>query len=932
MRTYVHATFLLISFIPLAISQLTQNQETAMKSLSVNLNSSLWNTTDSNPCNWNRVNCTQNSITHLNLSGLGLSTNPFLIEICQLDSLQSLDLSQNLLTSVPHAFFTACGERSNLKSLNLSMNMLNGSLPPLQGSVSLETLDLSFNFLGGNITSQLHDLVGIKSLNLSFNSFIGPIPHLLGKSMGLEELRLSGNYFEGAIPEEIFRYRKLRLLCLSFNRLEGSVSNKLGELSKLEILLLSSNNFSGRIPESLLQIKKLSRFRARQNRFTGPIPRGILEYVEVLDLSYNSLSGTIPSDLLSSPNLWFGDLSYNSLGGPIPVNLSKSLLRLRLGGNSLIGSIPPSVGNLSDLMFLEMDGNMLTGAIPLELGKCRNLMLLNLGQNQLQGLIPKELSNLQQLEVMKLDRNELRGEIPNEISQLKSLMMLNLGWNSLTGAIPSAFSNLTDLSILNLEGNQLNGSIPNIFSKSKLLLELLLGNNNLSGEIPRMPSSLRIALNLSSNHFHGPIPVSLKGLSNLEVLDLSDNEFTGEVPQFLTVLQCLTILVLSNNQLSGTLPQFNRWVNVVTTGNDNLIRNPTIDSSKGKATAILLIAVAVAGAILGLGAVAVIFVLIPRRSNRIDDENIQSGEDHQRVIDRHLITRDSNHCSSINFTRAMEAVSNPANIFLKSGFSTYYKAIMPCGMSYSVKKLDWSDNIFQLGSHERFRQELGIVGGLSSSRVMAPLAYVLTADSAYLFYEHAHKGTLFDFLHKKLGDVLDWPCRHSIALGVAQGLAFLHGCIDPVLLLDLSTKTILLKSMNEPQIADVELFKVIDPSKSTASLSTIAGSVGYIPPEYAYTMRVTMPGNVYSFGVILLELLTGKPPVSGETELAKWVLSNSVQNDAWEQILDSSISKTSLVVRSQMLSVLKVALCCVSTSPDARPIMKNVVRMLLNAR
>ncbi|KAL0369197.1 UNVERIFIED_CONTAM: Leucine-rich repeat receptor-like tyrosine-protein kinase PXC3 [Sesamum calycinum] len=254
----------------------------------------------------------------------------------------------------------------------------------------------------------------------------------------------------------------------------------------------------------------------------------------------------------------------------------------------------------------------------------------------------------------------------------------------------------------------------------------------------------------------------------------------------------------------------------------------------------------------------------------------------------------------------MKAVADPSNIMLKTRFSTYYKAMMPSGVSYFVKKLNWSDKIFQLGSHEKFGEELEVLGKLCNSNVMIPLAYVLTVDSAYLFYDFAPKGTLSNVLHYRRGSTLDWASRYSIAIGVSQVL-------------------------NEPQVGDIELCKVIDPLKSTSNLSTVAGSVGYIPPEYAYTMRVTAAGNVYSFGVVLLELLTGKPAVSGGTELAKWVLSNSKQQNKWDQILDVSVSKTSPAVRSQMLAVLKVALACVSVSPESRPKMKSVLRMLLNA-
>ncbi|GKC42404.1 leucine-rich repeat receptor-like tyrosine-protein kinase PXC3 [Tanacetum coccineum] len=234
--------------------------------------------------------------------------------------------------------------------------------------------------------------------------------------------------------------------------------------------------------------------------------------------------------------------------------------------------------------------------------------------------------------------------------------------------------------------------------------------------------------------------------------------------------------------------------------------------------------------------------------------------------------------------------------------------------------------IFQLGTHDLFETELEILGRLTNSSVMIPLAYTLTSRSAYLFYEFTDKGSLFDVLHGSMGRGLDWTNRYSIALGVANGLAFLHGYASgPITLLDLSSKVVMLKSLNEPQIGDIELSKVIDPSKSTGNLSAVAGSVGYVPPEYAYTMRVTMAGNVYSFGVILLELLTGKTAVSEGSELAKWVLSKSKQNDNLDQILDSTVSRTSPATRDQMLA-------CVSESPEARPEMRSVLCMLLDVR
>ncbi|RWW59522.1 hypothetical protein BHE74_00033534 [Ensete ventricosum] len=918
------------------------------RSLHSSFSDATWNTSDPNPCRWRGVKCSASGnssvVKSLDLSRVGLSTAPnssstagFFDLLCRLDSLESLDLSGNAFTSIPGGFFFAnCSVSHGLKSLDLSSNMLHGDLPNFSGFTSLETLDLSHNNLRGAVDSQLDGLARLKSLNLSVNSFTGGMP-ALGKSQGLEELVLSANSFDGQIPSDIGGHRNLTLLDLSQNDLSGSTPDGIGNLFKLETLLLSSNSLGGLIPRSLSDITSLSRFAANQNRFIGSIPSGITKYVRVLDLSYNNLGGEIPADLLSSPNLVSVDLTNNNLRGPIPKNLSQNLYRLRLGRNSLNGTIPQTIGNLASLTYLELNDNDLDSQIHPQIGGCKNLTLLNLSSNRLQGELPEELGSLPNLVVLKLRNNSLNGGIPDKLFELHAnLSVLDLSLNSLTGAIPSAISRLESLSNLILEGNNFDGSIPETIGNMSSLIELRLGGNRLNGTIPTMPAKLSIALNLSHNSLGGSIPSSLVALTELEVLDLSDNVLTGEIPSFLTGMTSLTLLDLSNNNLSGIRPAFGNYVTVDTSGNRYLVNSTesqnTLRSSKKKRSPVFIIVLVISMvAVLSLVAVALLLIS-SKRFYRVEDESPQLGESNLQIVNGYFVTANSIHRSSIDFSKTLEVAGNPRKIILKTRFSTYYKAVMPNGVSYSIKKLNWTDKIFQMGSHERFRQELEVLGKLSNTNVMVPLAYVLTDDSAYLFYEHVHKGTVFDFLHKNSENDLDWPSRYSIMLGVAQGLTFLHGCTQPVLLLDLSTKTIHLKSLKEPQIGDIELCKVIDPSKSTGSLSTVAGSVGYIPPEYAYTMKVTMAGNVYSFGVIILELLTGKPAVSNGLELAKWALSNSARSSEREQILDPRIAKTSLAVRSQMLSILKVALACVSESPAARPKMRNTLRMLFNAK
>ncbi|XP_007019956.2 PREDICTED: receptor-like protein kinase 2 [Theobroma cacao] len=922
----IYSLYLLINFFfclyPLVFCQLTSNQTNIMINISQQLDipSSPWNSTkEPNPCRWKGVTCNiplNNSIVSLSLSGFGLSTSKFLPMFCQIDSLQYLNLSNNFLVSIPDEFFNSCGRIDGLKSLDFSNNKLVGSLPTFHKFVGLESLDFSFNSLSGSINSQLNDLSALKILGLV----------------------LSKNNFSGPIPTEIGIYQNLVRIDLSFNSLSGQIPASIGNLTKLQVLILSSNKLTGLIPATLSSITTLRRFSANQNKFVGSIPSNITKFLSILDLSYNNLIGGIPWDFLSPSNLQTVDLSYNRLEGPIPGRMSSSLIRLRLGSNSLSGPISSiDFASLKNLMYLELETNSFTGMIPPEIGSCSKLALLNLAQNQLNGTLPVELFNLTNLQVLKLQLNKVGGEIPSQIGQLRMLSVLNISWNSLNGIIPSSISNFRNLVNLNLQGNNLTGPIPDQISNLNSLLEIQLGENKLSGKIPSMPLNLQISLNLSSNLFEGPIPKALSGLDSLEILDLSNNKFSGEIPDFLLGLSSLTELILSNNMLYGVIPKFSQHVSVNTSGNPglkNATTNYPVSSSKRKEIAVTIV-ITLAAAALAVGVVAVIFLLISRHLYKVKDAQTQSWQELSppRIMQGNFLTANGIHRSNIDFAKAMEVVANPAKVVLKTRFSTYYKAIMPSGASYYVKKLNWSDKIFQLGSHDKFEQELEVLGKLSNSNVMIPLAYVLTVDSAYLFYEFAPKGTLYDILHGSLKNSLDWASRYSIAVGVAQGLAFLHGCASsPILLLDLSSRSIVLKSLKEPQVGDIELCKVIDPSKSSGSLSTVAGSVGYIPPEYAYTMRVTMAGNIYSFGVILLELLTGKPAVSEGTELAKWVLSNSVRPDKRDHILDFSISRASLVIRNQMLAVLKVALACVCVSPETRPKMKSVLRMLLNAR
>jgi len=826
----------------MVLSLLSQNQTQTMNSLSKNLAPTVpWS--GSEPCAWKGVSCdsANSSVVGISLSGFSLPSSDFLPLVCKIETLEHLDVSRNHLSSIPDGFITECGKIKGLKLLNFSVNKVGGVLPTFHGFEALETLDMSFNDFGGNIGLEIDGLVSLKILNLTFNEFNGSLPTKLGKSMALEHLLLSNNSFDGKIPDELLSYENLTWIDLKNNKLSQSIPVNIGKLSKLDTLILSANNLNGEIPTSLVNITKLSRFAASENKFTGSIPSGITKYLISLDLSYNYLSGAIPEDLLSPPQLQVLDLTDNKLNGSLPTKVSPNLFRLRLGSNQLSGNIPSDafVG-VHNLTYLELDNNILTGSIPAELGSCRSLTLLNLAQNQLSGVLPQELGNLTNLHVLQLQYNNLNGTIPTQIGQLSKLLTLNLSSNSLGGSIPSDIANLSRLNFLYLQGNNLSGSIPTSIGNLGVLLELQLGENRLGGVIPEMSLvNLQVALNLSSNLFRGPIPSSFSSLINLEILDLSNNRFSGQIPDYLTGLQALTRLILSYNPLSGEIPNFTHNVIVEylgtdlknTTAHDNRIATTV---SKSRISVAVAIVIAIVAAIFLVGLVTLLVVSVSRHYYRVNDEHSQSGEDRQHpqvIMQSNFLTPNGMHRSNIDFSKAMEAVAETSNVTLKTRFSTYYMAVMPSGSIYYVKKLNWFDKIFQVGSHDKFVKELEVLAKLNNSNVMTPLAYVLSSDTAYILYEYISNGSLFDVLHGNMDLSLDWASRYSIAVGVAQGLSFLHGFTSsPILLLDLSSKSIMLKSLKEPLVGDIEHYKVIDPSKSTGNFSAVAGSVGYIPP------------------------------------------------------------------------------------------------------
>uniref|UniRef100_A0A7N0ZTK3 Protein kinase domain-containing protein n=1 Tax=Kalanchoe fedtschenkoi TaxID=63787 RepID=A0A7N0ZTK3_KALFE len=815
------------------------------------------------------------------------------------------------------------------------------------------TLDLSRQDLTGNATLISH-LTGLTRLDLSYNSFHGPIPSSFADLSTLQFLDLSYNRFGGSLPSQLGRLHNLLSLNLSNNFLTGQLPDQLGGLHMLQDLQLSSNMLNGSIPSWVANLTSLRVFAAYENHLTGSIPDtlGLNSELQSLNLHSNHLIGPIPRGIFTSGRLEILVLTQNNFTGNVPDAIAScaGLSNIRIGYNQLEGVIPKAIANLSSLTYFELDNNYLSGEIVTEFAQCSNLTLLNLASNRFTGTVPPELGQLAYLQELILSGNSLHGEIPHAISQCRNLNKLDLSNNRLNGTIPQDICKMPRLQYLILGQNSIGGEIPHQIGNCTKLLDLQLCCNHLTGSIPPEMGhlkNLQIAMNLSYNHLHGPLPVELGRLDKLVSLDVSANQLTGAIPNALRGMMSLIEVNFSHNSFTGIIPAFVPFQKSPASsflGNKGLCGEPLSSSCSGTDDfnsnnthrISYKIILAVVGSVLTVFISVTTVVLLFMMRERQEKVAKAAGVTAEVINKQPLITVGNvfieNLRQAIDFDAVVIATLKDSNKLSSGTFSIVYKAVMPSGIILSVKSLRSMDRTI-IHHQNKMVRELERLSRLCHENLMRLIGFVIYEDVALLLHHFMPNGTLAKFLHDPFvtSDCKsDWLTRFSIAAGVAEGLAFLHHLA--IIHLDISSGNIHLDANHKPLIGEVEISKLLDPCRGTASISAVAGSFGYIPPEYAYTMQVTAPGNVYSYGVVLLEILTSRLPVDeafGEgVDLVKWVHSGLIRGETPEQILDAELSTVSFAWRKEMLGALKVALLCTDRTPAKRPKMKKVVEML----
>ncbi|XP_071931290.1 uncharacterized protein [Coffea arabica] len=911
-----------------------------------------WNTSDQNSlCSWTGIKCFHGRVVALNISNMNLygSVSPVIssldklmelnldgnnftgeIRIENMSSLRSLNISNNQFighldwnystlanlqvfdtynnnfsASLPLGVLSL----KNLRHLDLGGNYFSGEIPARYGEmIGLEYLELAGNNLQGRIPGELGNLTNLKELYLGyFNAFEGGIPKELGKLQNLVTLDLTNCELDGSIPPQLGNLQSLETLFLDINALSGPIPKQLGNLTSLVTLDLSRNALVGEIPYELIDLRRLRLLNLFMNRLHGSIPDFVADYpnLEVLYLWKNNFTGTIPDNLGQNRRLQELDLSSNKLTGIIPQNLcaSKQLRILILFKNFLFGSIPEGLGTCSSLVRVRLGQNYFNGSIPNGLIYLPDLNLLELQNNLLSGtLIEKgeNASNPTKLAQLNLANNQLSGLLPFSIASFSSLQILSLGGNEFSGPVPPAIGGLQEVVKLDLSANALSGEIPVEIGNCLHLTYLDLSQNNLSGSIPAQISSIRILnyLNVSRNHLTEAIPKSIGSMKSLTTADFSFNDLSGKLPESGQFAFFNASSFAGNPQLCGSL--LNNPCNATP------VASPT-GKSHGEFKLIFALGLLMCSLVFATAAI------IKAKSFKKNGSNSWKMTAFQ----------------TLDFTVAdvLECVKD-GNVIGRGGAGIVYHGKMPNGVEIAVKKLLSLNN----NTHDHgFRAEIRTLGNIRHRYIVRLLAFCSNKETNLLVYEYMRNGSLGEALHGKKGGFLGWQLRYKIALEAAKGLCYLHhDCFPLIVHRDVKSNNILLNSSFEAHVADFGLAKFLVDGGASECMSAIAGSYGYIAPEYAYTLKVDEKSDVYSFGVVLLELITGRRPVGdfGEgVDIVQWARrATNCRREEVDGIVDPRLSTA--VPKDEAMHLFFIAMLCVQENSVERPTMREVVQML----
>ncbi|XP_065855226.1 LRR receptor-like serine/threonine-protein kinase RPK2 [Euphorbia lathyris] len=891
---------------------------------------------------------------YLSLNQLGGAVPSEIGENCE--KLEHLDLSGNFFVGGIPSSLSNCGR---LRTLLLYSNLFEEVIPPNFGMLGkLEVLDVSRNSLSGSIPRELGNCSALSVLVLS-NSFdpYQDVNNSRGDYLLDQTANEDFNFFQGGIPLEIMTLPSLKMLWAPGATLEGTLQSNWGACDKLEVVNLARNFFSGEIPRDFSLCGKLWYLDLSSNRLKGELIEELpVPCMTVFDVSGNSLSGSIPnfynsgcqpvpsikgypSGTYDPSSAYLSLFANKAQAGKAVLSLAQDgeiVVLHNFGGNNFTGSLQAMpiaherLGKQTAYAFLAED-NKLAGSFPGTLfTKCDDLskMILNVSNNKMSGQIPVDFGTMcRSLKLLDASSNQIIGVIPPSIGKLVSLVSLNLSWNLLQGQIPTSLSQMKSLKYLSLAGNKINGTIPFRLGELRSLEVLDLSSNMFSGEIPNNLVKLinLTALLLNDNKLSGQIPSGLANVTMLSAFNVSFNNLSGPLPLSNNLMKCSSVL---GNPYLRPCPVFSLTVPTPDPGSAAQsqgypVSPPTQSQKSGTSgfNSIEIASIASASAIVSvLLALIVLFFYTRKWSPR---SKIMGST-------RKEVTVFTDIGVPITFENVVRATAsfNASNCIGNGGFGATYKAEVSPGVLVAIKRLA----VGRCQGMQQFHAEIKTLGRLHHPNLVTLIGYHASETEMFLIYNYLPGGNLEKFIQERPTRAVDWRVLHKIALDIARALAYLHDqCVPRVLHRDVKPSNILLDDDFNAYLSDFGLARLLGTSETHATTG-VAGTFGYVAPEYAMTCRVSDKADVYSYGVVLLELLSDKKAL--DPSFSSY--GNGFNIVAWAcMLLKQGRAKEFFTAglwdagpHDDLVEVLHLAVVCTVDSLSTRPTMKQVVRRL----
>ncbi|XP_058217948.1 probable LRR receptor-like serine/threonine-protein kinase At1g56140 isoform X2 [Rhododendron vialii] len=875
-----------------------------------------------------------------------------------------------------------------------ALSIVGGIPDELWSLTYLTYLNLAQNYLTGPLSSSIANLTQMRYLSLGINALSGEIPKTLGNLTNLIVLSFSSNSFSGPLPSELGNLSKLRLLYFDSSGVSGAIPSTYAALQNLQALWGSDNELTGSIPEFIGNWSQLVDLRFQGNSFEGPIPQSFSNLTKLVsliisDLSSGSTSLEFLKDMTSLNTLI---LRNNKISGSIPSNIGdyQSLSLLDLAFNNLTGQIPDSLFNLSSLSYLFLGNNTLNGKLPAL--KSASLVNIDVSYNELSGSFPSWI-NEQGLQ-LNLVANNFTIESANNSVLPSGLSCLQSNFPCFRNSpiyfnfsIKCGGPQITTINQIVYErDNETLGpatyyvtstkrwAVSNVgrFINNNILNYLDLSTENFTSTLDEVQSKLFQTARISAGSLryyglgleNGNYTVTLQ-FAELEIANPTsweslgrrvfdiyiqgnlvwkdfdikkeadgfsyqavEKDFTAAVSENYLEIHlfwagkgtcCIPDQGIYGPSISAisALPEFTPTIsNNPPTSNPPTSNPPTSNppTSKQSKTGLIVGIVVPVGVVSFLSVLALCcFVKRRKRPGWDDDEELQGMDARPYTF-------------SYAELKAATEDFNPANKLGEGGFGPVFKGTLNDGRVIAAKQLS-------VASHHgksQFVAEIATISAVQHRNLVKLYGCCIEGDKRLLVYEYLENKSLDQALFGKTSLYLNWPARFGICLGVARGLAYLHEESRlRIVHRDVKASNILLDFDINPKISDFGLAKLYDDKKTHIS-TRVAGTIGYLAPEYAMRGHLTEKADVYGFGVVALEMVSGRPNCDSSLEEEKIYLLEWAwrlhENDHDIELVDANLLEFDV---EEVKRVMGVALLCTHTSPQLRPSMSRVVAMLL---